>query len=235
MWLIPQANNREMFWFTYDNDYVGDYTITVRATGPSPYFVSEEVSYTLTVIFSCENQVITPSETEDQYYRIGSLQNWYQVPEFGNTDEANCPIDYGWYRDETLIGWTWYGFRERSLVWVSLLNSDRGNHRVAVTATNEAGVYAEAEWYLIVVADCTEQTLSAPPELADQNYKVGDPISGYIVPDFVNSDEYCSVNYELAYDTSQAWITQIDERELQWQTDSNLHATSYTVDIVATG
>ena len=54
-WLLPQDDNREMHWFTYNNDFVGDHTITVRATGPGPDFVSEEVSYTLTVEFSCEN------------------------------------------------------------------------------------------------------------------------------------------------------------------------------------
>lgn len=59
----------------------------------------------------------------------------------------------------------------------------------------------------------------------------------YAVAAFGVQDEvYCPLTYTIDFPSGgQTWLTQIGDREMQWQTDSNADYGVYTVTIIATG
>ena len=55
----------------------------------------------------------------------------------------------------------------------------------------------------------------------------------YEVDIFENSEDfYCPLTYTIQYDQDRVWLTQIDDRIMQWETDENGDYGDYTVTVV---
>lgn len=73
----------------------------------------------------------------------------------------------------SLTSWTYFALEPRTLVWMSLQNTQTGTHNIKIIATNPDGVTAEVSYKLIVDPDCSSQTLT-PPTVVDQTYTTYD-------------------------------------------------------------
>ena len=65
---MTEISGRELQWETADNIDQGQYLVEIVAEGPDG--VTASVSYTLTIKASCLQQVIEPSDTVDQTYKV---------------------------------------------------------------------------------------------------------------------------------------------------------------------
>ena len=81
-WLTPDANGRKISWQTDENDNSGTHLITVKATNIDGITASE--SFTIEVLTSCDNQVITLPSSPIFSYRVNDPAESYELDEFGN-------------------------------------------------------------------------------------------------------------------------------------------------------
>ena len=65
-------------------------------------------------------------------------------------------------------------------------------------------------------------------------YLVGSPSASYLVPEFTLDTVSCTLQYALAYDTTQTWLTPLSDRALEWFTIDNSLAGAYTITVEVT-
>ena len=126
----------------------------------------------------------------------------------------------------------------RTFVWNNYANNVySGVYPVGAYATNEAGLIARIEFTIYVDPNCVDQTITAPAAgVENQVYLIGDPAASYEVPEFDNSDEYCTLTYTHS-DTSvqEAFMTELSGRAMQWESNNNANSGEYTIEVIASG
>ena len=113
--MLPQ--DRGASWESDSNDDVGEYKVTLTATGP--HGVEASSVLTLTVIPDCTVQVISLPSTaiEDQFYTVRDPMSGYSIEAFGNTEPVHCPLTYTFSFDVG-VGNDWLEvIAERELSW----------------------------------------------------------------------------------------------------------------------
>lgn len=85
-----------------------------------------------------------------------------------------------------------------------------------VTATGPEAVTAFTEYDLIVNKNCFYMVVTKSV-VVDQFYKVNGALGSYEVNAFANDEPvYCPLTYSIIYDTSQTFMTKVDDRKMQW-------------------
>ena len=91
-WMTALASGKGSSWQTDTNTNVAAHIVTITATGIEG--VTLDTTFTLNVNPDCSQQIITPSVTVDQTYRVYDLKAFYEVLEFANDESTHCPLTY---------------------------------------------------------------------------------------------------------------------------------------------